>query len=400
MTSLNYKEKVDWLFNQFPVFQKVGSSAYKPTLDNTLALIQFFNVPIEQMNFVHVAGTNGKGTTCSIIASALTASGKKVGLFTSPHIKDFRERIRVNGQMISENEVVEYINRIQNTTFDFSPSFFEMTWVMALAHFYKAKCDIIVVETGLGGRLDATNVVSPQLSVITNIGLDHVAILGDTRVKIAAEKAGIIKENVPVFIGESDIEIEDVFLSTARKHSAPIHFLPEHLGENTFETNKRLAFAAIDFLLEDNLELESIKTRALKDLYENTGLYGRNQIYSQDPLVILDAAHNTMGIQRFILDIQKRYSDRNVRVLYGASNDKDLFEIANIFPTEWEYYFTEFNSQRSTKIDAFKAIDKINQLNSKYFSDAKIAFESAQNLNSKKDMLIVFGSFFLLEEII
>ena len=395
MTSLNYKEKVDWLFNQFPVFQKVGSSAYKPTLDNTLALIQFFNVPIEQMNFVHVAGTNGKGTTCSIIASALTASGKKVGLFTSPHIKDFRERIRVNGQMISENEVVEYIDRIQNTTFDFSPSFFEMTWVMALAHFYKAKCDIIVVETGLGGRLDATNVILPQLSVITNIGLDHVAILGDTRVKIAAEKAGIIKENVPVFIGESDIEIEDVFLSTARKHSAPIYFLPEHLGENTFETNKRLAFAAIDFLLEDNLELESIKTRALKDLYENTGLYGRNQIYSQDPLVILDAAHNTMGIQRFILDIQKRYSDRNVRVLYGASNDKDLFEIANLFPIEWEYYFTEFNSQRSTKIDAFKAIDKINQLNSKYFSDAKIAFESAQNLNSKKDMLIVFGSFFL-----
>jgi dihydrofolate synthase/folylpolyglutamate synthase len=400
MKSNFYKEKVDWLFNQFPVFQKVGASAYKPTLDNTLALIEFFNVPISEMKFVHVAGTNGKGTTCSIIASALTASGQKVGLFTSPHIKDFRERIRINGEMISEDEVVEFINSIQNTDFDFSPSFFEITWVMALAHFYKEKCDIIVVETGLGGRLDATNVIQPELSVITNIGLDHVAILGDTREKIAVEKAGIMKENIPVLIGESDEEINNVFLNTARSKYAPIHFLPEHIGENTFEVNRRLAFKAVDFLLKDSPNIDLIKEKALKDLYQNTGLYGRNQTYSEDPLIILDAAHNTMGIQRFILDIQKRYSDRKIRVLYGASNDKDLFEIAQLFPTNWEYYFTEFDSQRSTKIDAFKTIERINQLNTNYFSDAKKAFEMAQIINNKSDMLIVFGSFFLLEEII
>src|SRR5690554_3130141 len=400
MTPTSYKTKVDWLFNQFPGFQKAGSSAYKPTLDNTLALIQFFKVPISEMKFVHVAGTNGKGTTCSIIASALTASGKKVGLFTSPHIKDFRERIRVNGKMIDENEVVEYIDLIQNTTFDFSPSFFEMTWVMALAHFYKEGCDIVVVETGLGGRLDATNVITPQLSVITNIGLDHVAILGDTRVQIAAEKAGIIKDGVPVFIGESDEEIHDVFIKAANFKSAPIHFLPERIGENTFEVNKRLAFKVVDFLLKDYSALEIIKENALNNLYKNTGLYGRNQLYSEDPLVIIDAAHNTMGIQRFVLDIQKRYSDKNVRVLYGVSNDKDLFEIANLFPEEWEYYFTEFNSQRSTKIEAFKDIDKINELKPTYFKDAKKVFKSAQIFNSKDDMLIVFGSFFLLEEII
>lgn len=400
MTSSNYKTKVDWLFNQFPVFQKVGISAYKPTLDNTLALIQFFKVPIAQMKFVHVAGTNGKGTTCSIIASALTASGKKVGLFTSPHIKDFRERIRVNGKMIEENEVIEYIDRIQNTRFDFSPSFFEMTWVMALAHFYKEECDVIVVETGLGGRLDATNVILPQLSIITNIGLDHVAILGDTRTQIAKEKAGIIKENVPVFIGESDDEIKDVFMEIAKSKSAPIYFLPKNLGENTFEVNKRLAFKAIDFLLKDNSSIKTIKETAIRNLYQNTGLYGRNQLYSEDPLIILDAAHNAMGIQRFILDIQTRYSDKNVRVLYGASSDKDLFEIANLFPEEWEYYFTEFNSLRSTKIDTFKSIKKIRSLNTKYFSDAKEAFELAQMFNNKKNMLIVFGSFFLLEEII
>src|SRR5690554_15175 len=396
----NYKEKVEWLFNQFPVFQKIGSSAYKPTLDNTLALIQFFKVPIEQMKFVHVAGTNGKGTTCSVIASALTASGKKVGLFTSPHIKDFRERIRVNGKMIDESEVVEYIDLIQNTSFDFSPSFFEMTWVMALAHFFKEKCDIVVVETGLGGRLDATNVILPELSIITNIGLDHVAILGDTRRKIAMEKAGIIKNGVTVLIGESDEEIKDVFTTAAKEKSAPVIFMSEHIGENTFEVNKRLAFKAVDFLLSDHLSLETVKNSAIRDLYKNTGLYGRNQLYSEQPLVILDAAHNTMGIQRFVLDIQQRYRNKKVRVLYGTSNDKDLFEIAKLFPVEWEYYITEFDSLRSAKIQDFKANEKINELKVKYFSDAKKAFFEAQNIDFESDILVVFGSFFLLEEII
>jgi len=400
MSSAHYKEKVDWLFNQFPVFQKVGNSAYKPTLDNTLSLIEFFKVPISEMNFVHVAGTNGKGTTCSVIASALTASGKKVGLFTSPHIKDFRERIRVNGKMIDESEVVEYIDLIQNTSFDFSPSFFEMTWVMALAHFFKEKCDIVVVETGLGGRLDATNVILPELSIITNIGLDHVAILGDTRRKIAVEKAGIIKNGVTVLIGESDEEIKDVFTTAAKEKSAPVIFMSEHIGENTFEVNKRLAFKAVDFLLSDHLSLETVKNSAIRDLYKNTGLYGRNQLYSEQPLVILDAAHNTMGIQRFVLDIQQRYSNKKVRVLYGTSNDKDLFEIAKLFPVEWEYYITEFDSLRSAKIQDFKANEKINELKVKYFSDAKKAFFEAQNIDFESDILVVFGSFFLLEEII
>ena len=400
MKSSDYKEKVDWLFNQFPVFQKVGASAYKPTLDNTLSLIQFFNVPIDQMKFVHVAGTNGKGTTCSVIASALTESGKKVGLFTSPHIKDFRERIRVNGTMISENKVVDYISRIQDNQFDFSPSFFEMTWVMALAYFYEQECDIVVVETGLGGRLDATNVITPELSVITNIGLDHVAILGDTREKIATEKAGIIKKHVPIIIGESDNEISHVFIEKAEAHQAPISFMKEHLGENTFEVNKRLAFEAINYLLKGNSDLEEIKSLSISNLYENTGLFGRNQVLRNDPLIILDAAHNTMGIQRFILDIQRKYNGKNVRVLYGASNDKDLSEIVNLFPQDWEYYLTEFNSMRSTKIEEFRANSKIKQLNVKYFFDAKKAFIEAKELDFEKDMLLVFGSFFLLEEII
>lgn len=399
MSSSEFKEKINWLFNQFPVFQKVGESAYKPTLENTLSLIDFFKVPIHQMKFVHVAGTNGKGTTCSIIASALTTSGKKVGLFTSPHIKDFRERIRVDGEMISEHQVVEYVHKIQKNNFAYSPSFFEMTWVMALDYFYQKKCDIIVVETGLGGRLDATNVIQPELSVITNIGLDHVAILGNTRKEIAVEKAGIIKENTPVIIGESDEEISNVFIEAAGENNAPIEFLSVSEGLNTFGVNKRLAYKAIHFLLKDDSRLESVKNKAIQNLYKNTGLYGRNQIYNEKPLTLLDGAHNEMGISRFIADVKKQYSDRKIRVLYGASNDKDLDLIVGFFPQEWTYFFTAFNSPRSMKVSDFRNHQKINQLDASFFTDAEKAFSEVQSVSNKEDVVLVFGSFYLLEEI-
>lgn len=400
MTVDSYAEKVDWLFNQFPVFQKVGKSAYKPTLENTLALIQFFDIPIEKMNFVHVAGTNGKGTTCSIVASALSEAKRKTGLFTSPHIKDFRERIRVDGAMISAEEVIDYITQIQTAEFDFSPSFFEITWAMALAHFYKNDCDFVVVETGLGGRLDATNVISPVLSVITNIGLDHVSILGDSRKEIAKEKAGIIKKDTPVLIGESDDEINSVFEEKAKQENAPLHFLKTVNVDNTFELNKKLGYKAIDLLLEEEEFVEKIKTAAIFNLKKNTGFYGRYEVYSKRPLIIIDAAHNPMGIERLVKDIQLKYSDKNIHALYGASNDKELSEIIALLPEEWIYYITEFNSERSTKLDDFKSVLKNYPLNIKYFSDAKVAFKEAQNVDFKNDILLVFGSFFLLEEII
>ena len=400
MSDVIYQDKVEWLFNQFPVFQKVGEVAYKPTLDNTLKLVQILEVPIDEMEFVHVAGTNGKGTTCSIIASGLTISRKKVGLFTSPHIKDFRERIRINGKMISEEKIVEYINLFQNTKFNFSPSFFEMTWAMALAYFYESKCDIVVVETGLGGRLDATNIISPVLSVITNIGLEHVNILGDTRAKIAFEKAGIIKANTPVIIGESDNEIASVFINKAKEQNAPIEFLKQKTDSSTFETNKRLAFLALEYLLPGNSSIDEVKSKAIEQLYENTGLYGRNHIFSKEPLIIMDAAHNLMAIQRLINEILNAYPDKKVRVLYGASNDKDLKKILPLFPPEWTYYFTEFNSKRSTTVEEFKALEEIRPLHVEYFKSVKTAFEAAQAVQSENTILIVFGSFFLLEEII
>ncbi|PKR79893.1 tetrahydrofolate synthase [Brumimicrobium salinarum] len=314
MDNQEYRRKIEWLFNQFPVFQKVGDKAYKPTLENTLSLIKLFKVPLQEMRFVHVAGTNGKGTTCSIIASTLQSADLKVGLFTSPHIKDFRERIRVNGLMISETEVVNAVQKIQEAQFDFSPSFFEITWVLALSHFYKQNCDVVVVETGLGGRLDATNVIQPELSVITNIGLDHVAILGNDMVQIAKEKAGIIKTKTPVIVGEYTSETEKVFNEVANKLHSNIYFLPPNSNETTFEKNQRLAFKAVDIFMKDYPEKATIKKKGIKNLYQNTGLLGRNQVYSTSPLIIMDAAHNEMGIERLIEDVQKNTSIK----MYGC----------------------------------------------------------------------------------
>ena len=400
MGHLSYPDKVEWLFNQFPVFQKIGKTAYQPTLDNTLRLVHLLDVPIHKMKFIHVAGTNGKGTTCSIMASALTVSGKKVGLFTSPHIKDFRERMRINGKMISKDKVEEYIDFFLNIDLPFSPSFFEMTWAMALAYFYKENCDIIVVETGMGGRLDATNIIAPALSVITNIGLEHIDILGDTRAEVAFEKAGIIKKDTPVIIGESDPETAAVFTKKAKEQNAPIEFLEEKEGLSTFETNKRLAFLALEHFLPVDKNFQQIKLQSIDSLYKNTGLYGRNHVYSKQPLIIMDAAHNFMGIQRFIKEAKRLYLNKEIRVLYGTSRDKDINEIITLFPPEWEYYFTVFNNKRSMSISEFKNTKGISALNVKYYKSAAKAFSTAQHTMSENTVLLVFGSFFLLEEII
>lgn len=398
-----YKKKVDWLFNQFPAFQKIGNTAFKPTLDNTRKLVSVLNVPIEKMKFIHIAGTNGKGTTCSIIASTLTESGKKVGLFTSPHIKDFRERIRINGEMISEEEVVNYISKFQELKFTISPSFFEMSWVMALSYFYQKKCDIIVVETGLGGRLDATNIIHPILTIITNIGLDHTAILGDTREQIANEKAGIIKAKIPIIIGESDKELDQIFRNKAKKEKAPILFISKETDSTVFEHNKQVAFTAIDdFLLKDTPKLirNNFKKRAIDNLWKNSGWIVRKQIYSINPLIILDVAHNQMGVERLIHDIQMEYPTKQIRALYGASNDKNILKIIQLFPKGWIYYISEFKNKRSTTIEEFKQIEHLNQLNISYFNDVKKAFQIAKESTLEDELLLVFGSFYLLEEII
>ena len=249
MKNNSYEELINWLFHQFPAFQKIGSSAYKPTLKNTLKLIESFDINLDDLKFIHVAGTNGKGTTCSILSSVLQESNYKTGLFTSPHIHDFRERIKVNGEMIEKIKVKAFIEQVKSINWEIKPSFFEITWVLALKHFVESKCEIVVVETGLGGRLDATNVITPIVSVITNIGLDHTSILGNTKPEIAREKAGIIKRNVPVFIGERNNETVPVFKEVSQTLDAEVIFI-DIQELSVFEQNRQLAFSVLKYLAE------------------------------------------------------------------------------------------------------------------------------------------------------
>ena len=397
----SYDSQIDWLFNQFPVFQNVGSSAYKPTLENTLALIEHFRIDLKKLKFIHVAGTNGKGTTSSIMASTLAESGLKTGLFTSPHIHDFRERIRVNGRVIDREQVSLFITSVQDQSFAVKPSFFEITWVMALLHFQNEKCDIVVVETGLGGRLDATNVITPVISVITNIGLDHTAILGNTLGEIAIEKAGIIKQGVPVIIGQTQEEIAQVFREVSQKRSSQIHFIDHPEKATTFEINERIAR---ETLLR--ISLEAFKFSAenfligINNLANNTGFIGRFQTIQKSPLIIADAAHNEDGILRLVRDVNHRFPEKKVHAVYGASNDKDLNMILDLFPESWTLYFTMFKNKRTFQINDFKERAKHLSFTSSYYHSPTEALVKAQSTINKEDVIIVFGSFFLLEEII
>lgn len=395
-----YEELIVWLFHQFPAFQKIGSKAYKPTLENTQKLITFFGINPDDLKFIHVAGTNGKGTTCSILSSVLQESNYKTGLFTSPHIHDFRERIKVNGEMIDQDKVKTFIHEVKSIEWDIKPSFFEITWVLALKHFVESKCDIIVVETGLGGRLDATNVISPIVSVITNIGLDHTSILGNTKKEIAREKAGIIKKNTPVFIGERAEETESVFVEVANNLNSPIRFL-KNMEESVFEHNKRLAFIVSNHLSKNGWKISSKAYKeGIKNLFNNTGLKGRLQILSESPFIIADAAHNKEGISALVDHLNISYSDKTIRVVYGASNDKNIEEFLPLFPTNWKYYFTSFKNVRSfTKLELIKKTSSLTA-NKEFFDSSKKAMVEAQLSLDKNSMIVVFGSFFLLEEII
>lgn len=396
----SYKEAINWLFNQFPVYQKVGCTAYKPTLNNTKQLVRYFNLDISKLKFVHVAGTNGKGTTCSIIASASTEADYKTGLFTSPHIHDFKERIRINGDTIPEGYVVSFIKEVQVLDWEIEPSFFEITWVLALKYFIDQNCDLVVVETGLGGRLDATNVITPIVSAITNIGLDHVAILGNTKSAIAKEKAGIIKPNIPVFIGTDDPEVIPVFKTFSKRNQSAITLIKTD-GVSNFDKNKSLAKAITDFLSKDGFVITDHHfSKGIIKLKENTGLRGRYEILKSEPLVIADAAHNIDGIKSLLDQIKSEYPNKKLIFLYGASNDKDLNKIFQLFPNNVDCFLTQFKNPRSFSNDELRANSEKFSFNKLFFNDAPLAYKAAQKSLNKDAILLIFGSFFLLEEII
>ena len=408
MQNKKYKETIDWLFKQFPSYQLVGKSAYKPDLTNCIKLSSYFDNPHLNQKFIHVAGTNGKGSTSSMLSSILTESGYKTGLFTSPHIHDFRERIRINGKEIDEAFVIQFCRKIKSLKIDFSPSFFEITWVMALIYFQKEKCDVIVVETGLGGRLDATNVITPILSIITNIGLEHTNFLGDTLEKIAFEKGGIIKSSVPVVIGETTKETKSVFLEIAKKNTSrltlaenivvPTEIYLPLLGEYQ-KRNFRTVYTSIKELQNIGYSIsdENISS-GLKKLQINTGFKARLQIINEKPLTIIDVSHNFDGIKSTLESITK-INKGKVHIIYGTSADKDLETIFSLFDKENKYYFTEFTNSRSAKIEELKIYANKNQLKSYFFSNVKSALKSAQKTVNEEDTILIFGSFFLIDDI-
>lgn len=408
MQNKAYQKEIEWLFQQFPSYQLIGKDAYKPDLSNCIKLSSFFDNPHLDQKFIHVAGTNGKGSTCSMLSSILTESNYKTGLFTSPHIHDFRERIRINGEVVEEEFVITFCKQIKALNIDFSPSFFEITWVMALVYFKQQGCEIIIVETGLGGRLDATNIITPILSIITNIGLEHTNFLGDTLAKIAFEKGGIIKYNIPVIIGETTPETSPIFKEIALKRKSELILAEEEqllkpqnfplLGEYQLK-NFRAVNTALTFLKAINYKITSENiSSGLKKLQINTGFKARLQVINEKPKTIIDVSHNYDGIKSTLESI-KKINKGKVHIIYGTSADKDLETIFSLFDKENKYYFTEFTNNRSAKVEELKIFADKNLLESHFFSNVKSALKSAQKTVNEEDTILIFGSFFLIDDI-
>lgn len=403
-----YLETVEWMFQQLPMYQQVGGKAYKVDLSNIQKLIQRLHNPHKNFKAIHVAGTNGKGSVSHMLASVLHEAGYKVGLYTSPHLKDFRERIKINGRMIPESAVVKFID--DNKTFfeQESLSFFEMTVGMAFSHFSDEKVDIAVIEVGLGGRLDSTNIISPVLSVITNIGLDHVAILGDSLPQIAAEKGGIIKENTAVVIGEHQEETFNVFKELAEAKNAPLYLAEDFKGElfpsdlqgQYQEKNIRTVFMALQVLkdLKWNISGLSIE-KGLRNVIFNTGLRGRWEVLQEKPKVICDTAHNREGLVYAMKQLQEEDFEQ-LHFVLGVVNDKDLTTVLPLFPKSAKYYFAMPNIPRGLPAEELQRKAAEKDLFGDVYNSVSAAYRMALTRASLKDVIYIGGSTFTVAEII
>jgi dihydrofolate synthase/folylpolyglutamate synthase len=396
----NYSEAIAWLFKQFPSYQEKGASAYKPGLESISYLLELLDNPQENQSYIHVAGTNGKGSTCAYINSILIEKGQKVGLFTSPHLFDFRERIKINGVMIGEEEVLHFCSAIKSAQLTIQPSFFEITFAMALVHFKNNNCQISVIETGLGGRLDATNVLKPILSIITPIALDHQQFLGNTLEEIALEKAGIIKENVPVLINNDIENIRALLIQVADKRNSTV-YLP---------SKRELPYALPNYQLSNlNTAMEAIKiidgecsistiTQAFKKLQENSGHFGRFQILQQNPTLIADVSHNPAGMKATIEAIEA-LGHKKISFILGSSQDKPILDLLHLIPKHAELYLCAFKNERSMKISDLKTIkEQIPQVK-KVFEEVNEALAEVLNLSSEEDLIVITGSFFLIADL-
>jgi dihydrofolate synthase/folylpolyglutamate synthase len=427
---MTYQQTLDYLVTKLPLFSKTGAAAYKKDITNTVLLCEAAGNPQNNIRTIHVAGTNGKGSVSHMLAAIFQHSGYKTGLYTSPHLKDFRERIKVNGDFIREEFVVSFVERMKSFSEEINPSFFELTVVMALEYFGEQKVDIAIIETGLGGRLDSTNVITPELSIITNIGYDHMNILGDTLEKIAYEKAGIIKQNIPAVIGESISESKNIFLEKAKQCTSPIVFADEEFSViNAVLKNNELAvlvseksndkkeeyildlngiyqqknlltvLAAVRELIKCGFTLEekNIKS-ALAAVKTLTGLHGRWDVVQQKPMIALDVAHNEDGIKQLLLQISLADFEK-LHIVFGIVKDKDANKILSLLPKNGTYYFTRAQIPRALPEDELAEKAAAYNLHGEKYPEVNEALEAAITNASKKDLIIVCGSVYLVGEV-
>ncbi|SFW23946.1 bifunctional folylpolyglutamate synthase/dihydrofolate synthase [Chitinophaga sancti] len=426
---MNYQQTLDYLYERLPMFTRVGASAFRKDLHNTIALCEQLGNPQHLFKTVHVAGTNGKGSTSHMLAAIFQQAGYKTGLYTSPHLKDFRERIRINGEMIDQEFIVEFVQQVQASIEELDPSFFELTVAMAFQYFALEQVDIAIIEVGLGGRLDSTNIITPELSVITNISYDHMAMLGNTLPEIAGEKAGIIKPNIPVVIAQTQTEVEQVFIDKAKAMEAPITFADQHWlvqdndlakghlhiqlrpqhSEQVWDLKPDLSgqyqvknimgvLSAVKVLQQAGWELpdEGVRT-ALSHVKKLTGLRGRWDVVAQQPLTIFDVGHNEAGIGEIVGQLE-HMTYRHLHIVTGFVKDKEVSKVLKLFPAAATYYFTRAQIPRALDEHELAEMGTAAGLRGKAYPTVQQAFQAAKQHAHEEDVILVCGSFFIVGE--
>jgi dihydrofolate synthase/folylpolyglutamate synthase len=420
---MNYTQAIEYLYAQLPVYHHIGPGAYKKDLANTLALCAHLDNPQHKFKSIHVTGTNGKGSSSHMLAAILQSAGYKTGLYTSPHLKDFTERIKINGADIPKERVAEFVNRMIQPMKDIQPSFFELTVAMAFEYFALEKVDMVVVEVGLGGRLDSTNIINPEISLITNIGYDHMDILGDTLIEIAREKAGIIKPKKPVVISERQTEVETVFMEKAAQSDSPIYFASDQIelkpggnsiqvvtANSTFSINPELTGAYqsknLRGVIQTAFVLEELGykitqadiVKGINDTVKLTGLKGRWQKLRDKPLVICDTGHNAEGISELIKQI-KGTPHQKLRWVFGIVKDKSPDKVLRILPTDAEYYFCQAKIPRAMQANELYAQAIKHTLRGQVIPDVKEAVNTAIRDSAPDDLIMIGGSTFVVAEV-
>ena len=426
---MNYSQTLAYMTQALPMYHRIGAAAYKADIKNTVQLMQLLGNPEKKFKSIHVAGTNGKGSVCHLLASILQEAGYKVGLYTSPHLVDFRERIRVNGEMIPKGNVVDFVSNYRCAIEGIGLSFFEMTVGMAFEYFAQQNVDIAVVEVGMGGRLDSTNVITPELCVITNIGLDHTQFLGDTLTKIASEKAGIIKPDIPVVIGESNPDTSGVFEAKAMQLGSPIDFADKRykiidrstdVGNLLFDVQKlgNTIYNGLSCPLSGSYQLKNLATvfmsleilrilgyrisdgniaDGLTHVVHNTGLHGRWQVVDTKPLTICETAHNPDGISAMLSKLSSLHYDK-LHIVFGCVSDKDCASVLKLLPPSASYYFTQPSVPRALEVDKLSAVASSVGLSGETFPNVSLAVKAARSAASKNDLILITGSIFLVAD--